>query len=104
MATLVMKFGGSLVTDAERIKRLAQVVATEAEAWDRLVIVASAMSGVTDKLNRAVELAESRDAAGYRQVLAEVRASHLTLLEGLFSETPLVCRDLTDQLDRLLFD
>jgi len=50
MATLVQKFGGTSVGTTERINKIAQrVVATQLEG-NRVVVVVSAMSGVTDHL------------------------------------------------------
>jgi aspartate kinase len=50
MAFLVQKFGGTSVGTPERIRNVAQRVAEHHRAGDRLVVVVSAMSGVTDGL------------------------------------------------------
>jgi aspartate kinase len=50
MALLVLKFGGTSVGDIERIKHAAGKVAEEAKRGHKLVVVVSAMAGVTDKL------------------------------------------------------
>jgi aspartate kinase len=52
MATplVVMKFGGSSVADAERIKRVARRIARERAAGSDLVVVVSAMGDTTDEL------------------------------------------------------
>ncbi len=103
MATLVMKFGGSLTADAKRISRVAQVILSETLAWKRVVVVISAMGGATDTLNRAVDLAATRDATGYRHAIAGLRADHLAVIDTLFEDN-LVRHDLIDHIDRLLFD
>src|SRR5436190_4507287 len=103
MATLVMKFGGSLTADAKRITRVAQVILAETLAWKRMIVVISAMAGATDALNRAVDLAVARDAAGYRRVVAGLRDEHVAVIEALFDDEA-VRRDLIDHIDRLLFD
>ncbi len=57
MALIVQKYGGTSVADTERIKNVAARVARYRERGDRLVVVVSAMSGVTDnliKLARAI--------------------------------------------------
>src|SRR5882724_3686699 len=102
MATLVMKFGGSLTADARRIHRVAQVIMGEALAWDHMIVVISAMAGATDMLNRAVELAASRD-TGYRAVVAKLRQQHIDVIETLF-EKEAARHDLIAYVDRLLFD
>ena len=102
MATLVMKFGGSLTADARRIHRVAQVIMAEALAWDHMIVVISAMAGATDMLNRAVELAAARD-TGYRTLVAKLRQQHIDVIEALF-ENEGSRRDLIAYIDRLLFD
>ena len=57
MAFLVQKYGGTSVGNPERIAHVAARVAEHVRAGDRIVVVVSAMSGVTDnliKLARAV--------------------------------------------------
>ena len=57
MALVVQKYGGSSVADANRIKHVAQRVAESRRKGDRIVVVVSAMSGVTDGLlNLAKEI------------------------------------------------
>ncbi len=57
MALIVQKYGGTSVGNPERIKNVAARVAQYRDRGDRLVVVVSAMSGVTDnliKLARAI--------------------------------------------------
>jgi len=46
--TLVMKFGGTSVGTEEAMRQAAQIVASARRDWPRLVVVTSALSGVTD--------------------------------------------------------
>lgn len=50
MALIVQKYGGTSVADLERIKNVVNRVARYRENGDRVVVVLSAMSGVTDNL------------------------------------------------------
>lgn len=50
MALIVMKFGGTSVADIERIRHVATRVKVETEAGNRVIVVVSAMSGVTNQL------------------------------------------------------
>jgi aspartate kinase len=62
MALIVQKFGGTSVASADRIKRVAELVANSRRAGDSVVVVASAMSGETDRLLKlAHELAPFPD-------------------------------------------
>src|SRR5579864_234932 len=78
----VMKFGGTSVGDASCIARAAQIVA-QAARESSVVVVVSAMSGVT---NRLVETA-NRAAGGYREagsaLLAALRQQHSHALATL---------------------
>ena len=55
MATVVQKFGGTSVADAERIKRVAERVAATARDGNRVCVAVSAMGSTTDEL---IELAQ----------------------------------------------
>lgn len=50
MALRVQKYGGTSVADVERISKVADRVQKAHEAGDQIVVVLSAMAGVTDKL------------------------------------------------------
>ncbi|HLB06083.1 MAG TPA: aspartate kinase [Alphaproteobacteria bacterium] len=50
MARLVMKFGGTSVADVERIQAVARRIKREVDAGHEIVVVVSAMAGVTDQL------------------------------------------------------
>src|SRR5438309_4954199 len=50
MALIVQKYGGSSVANPERIKNVARRVARYRQKGDQVVVVVSAMSGVTDNL------------------------------------------------------
>src|SRR5579862_7125938 len=53
--TIVMKFGGTSVADAEKIKRAARRIVAQREAGKRVVAVLSARGHTTDELIRAAE-------------------------------------------------
>ncbi|CAB4868649.1 unannotated protein [freshwater metagenome] len=60
--TIVMKFGGSSVADAQRIKAAAARIADRRKAGDRVVAVLSARGDTTDELlQMAAEVSESPD-------------------------------------------
>jgi aspartate kinase len=50
MALIVQKYGGTSVANPERIKNVAARVAKYRASGDQVVVVVSAMSGVTDGL------------------------------------------------------
>jgi aspartate kinase len=58
--TVVMKFGGTSVADAERIKRAAERIAARAEQGNRVVAVLSARGKTTDELIRMANEVSAR--------------------------------------------
>src|SRR5438309_8732611 len=54
-ALIVMKFGGTSVADAGRIKRAAQRIVDKRDAGQRVVAVLSARGSTTDELIRSEE-------------------------------------------------
>jgi hypothetical protein len=50
MALIVQKFGGTSVADTDRIRHVAKLVKREQEAGHRVIVVVSAMAGVTNQL------------------------------------------------------
>jgi len=75
------KFGGTSVADAERYRAAAEIV-LERAADERVAVVVSAMSGVTNGLIQAVELAASRDES-YSTKLQQLQTRHLETIEKL---------------------
>ncbi len=65
MSLIVQKFGGTSVGDFERIRKVAKRIAKNFDQGNDLVVVLSAMSGVTDKLtemaNQAASLPDKRE-------------------------------------------
>ena len=50
MRTLAMKFGGASLGTATALTQVLGIIIHESERWDRILIVASALEGVTDML------------------------------------------------------
>jgi aspartate kinase len=78
---IVMKFGGTSVGSAERIRALADLV--KQRLAQRPVVVVSALSGITDLLIRGAKLALERD-PGAEDVARQVEARHQAVLAELF--------------------
>lgn len=102
MRTLVMKFGGSTVGTTTGLTQLASIVLTEHERWDRLVLVVSALDGITDQLIEAAQFAQLSQRRGYRRIAATLRARHLALIEHLIKPTERA--SLLPAVDSLLYD
>ncbi len=83
MGTIVMKFGGTSVGSAAAIRATAEIVRATLAANPRVVVVTSAMSGVTDALLKGAHTAASGDANTFRAIAQELRAKHVTALSEL---------------------
>ncbi len=83
MGTLIMKFGGTSVGSADAIRSTAQIVRGGQQTWSRVVVVASALSGVTDALLKGAHTAASGDARTFKTVAQELRARHFKVLDEL---------------------
>ena len=82
---LVMKFGGTSMGSAERIRVAAEIIA-EQKKQRPLVIVVSAMSKVTDLLIDTLRHAELRDRSAVDSNLRRLLDRHLETCEDLLGE------------------
>jgi aspartate kinase len=80
---LVMKFGGTSVGQAARFRECATIV-REASRQNRVVVVVSAMAGVTDLIFRTIDAARHGDAAGAEAHLQKFESVHKELMAELF--------------------
>lgn len=77
----VLKFGGSSVATAERIRRVASIVAV-ARRDGEVAVVVSALGGVTDVLVEAASLSAQGE-SGWQDALAAIAVRHVDALEEL---------------------
>ena len=82
---LVMKFGGTSVGSAERMRVAARIAAAEREKRPVAVVV-SAMSKITDLLLATMRHAEAGDRAGMDANLATLRSRHEQACRELLPE------------------
>ena len=80
---LVMKFGGTSVGSAEAIERVATQVQRARESWPQVVVVLSAMGGVTDALLAGANAAAAGDENSSAETAAALSEKHLQAIEGL---------------------
>ena len=83
MGTLIVKFGGTSVGSAEALTQASGIVQAQARDWDRLVVVVSAMRGVTDSLIRGARTAASGDDQVYRSTVTDLRVLHYRAVDAL---------------------
>lgn len=79
----ILKFGGSSLADADRIKRVAEIIRA-ARMEQPIAVVLSAMQGITNLLLQAAGEAAAGDAS-YHDRVQEILERHSAAVDGLFS-------------------
>jgi aspartokinase/homoserine dehydrogenase 1 len=85
MTTITMKFGGTSVGSAEAIAQVADIVESAYREQHRVLVVCSAMGGVTDMLIEGARMAANGDAARYQFLANELRTKHATAIRKLLT-------------------
>jgi bifunctional aspartokinase / homoserine dehydrogenase 1 len=79
----VLKFGGTSVGSSENINKVIQIVSHASEN-ESVVVVVSAVGGITDKLMNASSKAISKD-LDYKSDFIKLKKQHIDVIEGLLS-------------------
>ena len=83
MKTLVMKFGGTSVGSPSAIRQTAAIIQQQKLNWDNLVVVVSAMSGVTNQLIQAARSAAEHHSQENGTLVDAIRQRHLDTINDL---------------------
>ncbi len=97
----VLKFGGTSVGSAANIKRVKDIVQAQ---QDDVVVVVSALGGVTDKILKAATNAAS-GTNNFHTELTEIRTQHDETIKELFNGAGVVqeiVAELLDELEQIL--
>jgi bifunctional aspartokinase / homoserine dehydrogenase 1 len=86
-ALRVVKFGGTSVGDAPRIRKVVEIV-RDAARESALIVVVSAMSGVTNKLVEATVHSEAGNREAVERIFEELRERHRAAVGALIHSTP----------------
>jgi len=81
----ILKFGGTSVANATNIKLVLDIV-TKTALTDKLVLVVSAFSGLTDLLLLAAKTAAAKD-LNYKKILTQIREKHLQAIDELIPQS-----------------
>lgn len=83
---LVMKFGGTSVGDVLAVQQVVDIVREARSSWSSVVVVASALAGVTEALlSQAFKVAQG-DESEIEANINNLRARHQALLEAFVAE------------------
>ena len=70
MKTVVLKFGGTSVGSIDRIKKVCEIIASYKKKKNKVVVISSAMSGVTnDLVNKSKSISNNFDLAEYLSLI-----------------------------------
>jgi aspartokinase/homoserine dehydrogenase 1 len=94
----IMKFGGTSVGDAACIRRVAEIVRTAACDSD-LVVVVSAMGGVTNQLLEAAARSETGNRDAAKAIFTKIRDRHDVAVNSLLSSAERRARVLRQMED-----
>jgi aspartate kinase len=83
MSLIVMKFGGTSVGSAERIRQAATIASQHAKRGHKVVVVVSALSKITDLLLNILNSARLGKGEDMKAGLAQLRLRHEQVLEEL---------------------
>jgi aspartate kinase len=84
--TIVMKFGGTSVGNAQAIAQATSIVQQNLDAWDHIVVVVSAMRGVTDALIQGALTAAAGDDQTYAGIVSDLRVRHTLAVAELVDD------------------
>lgn len=97
----VLKFGGTSVGSAENIKKVKEIILNQK---DDVVVVVSALGGVTDKILTAAGSA-STGTGDFHTELKEIRIKHDEVITALFNGSgsiKYIVAELLDELEQIL--
>ena len=83
MKTVVLKFGGTSVGSIDRIKKVCKIISSYKKKKNKVVVVSSAMSGVTNELvNKSKSISNNFDKAEYDALLSTGEQVSCALIAG----------------------
>ncbi len=100
--TLVMKFGGTSVGSPEALTRVKQIILDARNEWPRVVVVTSAMSGVTNLLLDSASLAAQGNTKSLMEAEKSLREKHFVMLDSLVHDESL-CSRTKKEIEKLIF-
>ena len=83
MKTVVLKFGGTSVGSIDRIKKVCKIIASYKKKKNKVVVISSAMSGVTnDLVNKSRQISNNFDKAEYDALVSTGEQVSCALIAG----------------------
>ena len=83
MSLIVLKFGGTSVGSVKKIKNVAKIIKNHKKKNNKLIVISSAMSGVTqDLINKSKEISKNFDKFEYDALVSSGEQTACALLSG----------------------
>ena len=83
MNTVVLKFGGTSVGSIDRIKKVCKIIASYKKKKNKVIVVSSAMGGVTNELvNKSKQISSNFDQAEYDTLVSTGEQVSCALIAG----------------------
>ena len=83
MKTVVLKFGGTSVGSVDRIKKVCKIIVSYKKKKNRVVVISSAMSGVTnDLVNKSKLISNNFNKAEYDTLVSTGEQASCALIAG----------------------
>ena len=87
--TLVMKFGGTSIGSVDALTKATQIIKDAHDEYPRVVVITSAMSGVTDLLLKCATLAAQGNIDSLPNAEATLREKHFSAADALIKDKKL---------------
>ncbi len=100
---LVMKFGGTSVGTPAAMRQAVQICLDARRDWPQLVVVTSALSGVTDQLIHSALRAARGDLSVFYQSMRDLTNRHHAMVDELVSD-PVRKNQVHQEIDHLIGD
>ena len=93
MKTVVLKFGGTSVGSIERIKKISKIIASYKKNNNKVIVISSAMSGVTnDLVTQSKLISNNFDSAEYDSLVSTGEQASCALIAGRLNHIGLKSR------------
>ncbi|HSB02158.1 MAG TPA: aspartate kinase [Anaerolineales bacterium] len=99
--TLVMKFGGTSVGSAEALTQATRIIKDARAQYPRVVVITSAMSGVTDLLLKCAALAAQGKVDSLPTAESTLREKHFSAADALIKDRKL-CEETKQEISGLI--
>lgn len=99
--TLVMKFGGSSVGTPEAMRQVVSIVKTEKQHWKNVLVVTSALSGVTDTLLKMASQVTTGQSGVLEESANELICRHGEIADSLITDE-IVCQNVKHEVNQII--